>query len=146
MASERDAAKQSASEEESSDADLTTQLQESAEFRLEQIREEHRHKEAIHKQKLGWLGKFIGGAETGPTVVAFVAVVLFSVIGIGCLAAAYNYGNPNVAGWAITTEIHAQIIADSKAAATFWGDNGKNAFTIALSALGYIFGRGSKSE
>src|SRR5687768_13726352 len=92
MASERDAAKQSVSGEEKSDPQLTTQLQESADFRLKQMQEENRHKETLHRQGLGWFGKGLGGSDTAPTVVAFIAVLLFSVIGMGCLAAAHVNG------------------------------------------------------
>lgn len=121
MASDRDGALSSATAVEETDSELGEVLAQANNLHLELVKENNRHKEQMASGERGWFGQFLGGERNAPTVVAFIALVLFSAIGSVCLAAAYN--NPETG--------------------TFWGDHARNAFALATGALGFIFGRGS---
>ena len=82
---------------------------------------QHNHEINRLKAELGWFGRVFGSESHAAMVIAFVAVFMGFVTAIGLWALAYYTGHTET--W--STEAHFALGA-------------------ATSALGYVFGRGSK--
>lgn len=124
MASERDAAKSEAAEPESSDPELGKAIVDAQDLAnsLHHARENNRHKETLARIELGWLGGFLGGEKTAPTVIALIAALIGFGISFTCLV----------------------LAAKQADRAAFWSEWSSRALTVSTTALGFVFGRGLK--
>jgi hypothetical protein len=122
MASEREQAKQSASEPEPSDPDLGETLGAANQFNVELIKEANRHREQMAHGERGLLGRLVGGPTNAPTIIAFIIASVGLGIAMWCLSQASAPG----------------------ADADFWSKQAERAFAFSGTAVGFIFGRGLK--
>ncbi|WP_113384946.1 hypothetical protein [Rhizobium mayense] len=122
MASEREQAKQSASDPEPSDPDLGETLSTANKFHIDLVRETNRHREKMAHGERGWLGWLVGGPTNAPTITAFLAATAGLVIAMWCLSQAATQG----------------------ADADFWSKQAEKGFAFAATAVGFIFGRSLK--
>jgi len=122
MVSERDQAKQSASNPEPTDPELGEALSRANKFHVELIRETNRHKEKMASGERGWLGWLVGGPSNAPTLIAFLAASAGLAIAVWCLNQAAVPG------------------ADSD----FWSKQAERGFAFSATAIGFIFGRSLK--
>lgn len=122
MASEREQAKQSASDPEPNDPDLGETLGAANRFNIELIRETNRHREQMAHGERGWLGWLVGGPTSAPTIIAFLAASAGLLIAVWCLSNAAAQG----------------------ADAEFWSKQAERGFAFAGTAVGFIFGRSLK--
>jgi hypothetical protein len=83
----------------------------------------HEHDLKMRRAELGWFGVVFGGEAHASIVVAFFVVVLGFVGAIGLWTVAYFTGRPE-----------------------FWASEAHVSLAAATSALGYVFGRGSKDS
>lgn len=122
MVSEREQAKQSASDPEPTDPDLGDALNNANKFHIELVRETNRHREKMAHGERGWLGWLVGGPSNAPTIIAFL------VAGAGLLIAVWCLNQATIQG----------------ADADFWSKQAERGFAFAATAVGFIFGRNLK--
>lgn len=122
MVSEREAAKQAASNREDEDPELTNALTRAHSYQLDLKKEDNRHAEAINQQNLGWIGNIIGDGKSVPTIAA-LATIFLTVLLAGGLYVAMIY-NPEY-GDAFSTQAERSL-------------------AVAGAALAYVFGKGGK--
>lgn len=120
MASERSDAKASIQEQEGDDPELSNALVQAGKFRVEIEKEGNRHKEEMAKGERGLIGSLLGGEKSATITVAFIAIIIGSLVWVACLIAAYKFEDRS----------------------DFWALQGNRALGLTLTALGYIFGRG----
>ena len=84
---------------------------------------ENTHKFNMRRAELGWFGKVFGSEGHAAMVIAFVAVVMGFMTAIGLWALGYFSGRADV-----------------------WSSEAHFALGAATSALGYVFGRGSRDK
>lgn len=123
MVSERDAAKGAATNPEEGDPELEGALIAASKAKVELLREQNRHAEAIAKGERGWFGGVFGGKDHAPTFIAFSAMFL------GFIAF----------GWAIF-----QMANADEPARAFWWDVAQYVLTFTGTALGFAVGNSSK--
>lgn len=123
MVTEREKAKGSIVAEDVGDPELDATLREAANQRLDAIKEANRHREKQARINQGLYG-ILGTRENAPNNIAFIAVVLAFSSYTACVLAAGDNAN--------------QI--------EFWSRNADRSLAVALTALAYIFGRGSASS
>jgi len=120
---DRDSAKNSISDRETSDPEMEYALNSASKFQLEIVKENNRHVEAKIAHDLGFFGRAFGGEKSAPTYVALVAMLLgLFGAGVSIYMAAHD--------------------ADS---IEFWGKQIERSIAFASAALAFIFGRGSKN-
>ena len=122
MASERDTAKGAVVHKEETDPELDSALFSAAKHQLEVKKEENRHKEKINEQNLGLVGNLFGDGKNIPTSAALITVLLAFLVTIGLYLAAYTHLEQ----------------------AELWASNAERALAVALAALAYLFGKGSR--
>jgi hypothetical protein len=91
--------------------------------RTKQLELSHKHAMNMRRAELGWFGIVFGGEAHASIVVAFVVVLLGFAGAIGLWAIAYFTGKSE-----------------------FWSSEAHVSLAAATSALGYVFGRGSKDN
>jgi hypothetical protein len=124
MASERDQAISSVSAE-------TVQSNESEKLEvalsqgegIQRLAMAQSHEMNMRRAELGWFGKVFGGEAHASIVVAFVVIILGFTGAIGLWVVAYYSGKPE-----------------------FWSSEAHISLAAATSALGFVFGRGSKDN
>jgi len=122
MASERDAVLKSVVPADGgTEAKLDLALSEGE--RTKQLALSHEHEMKMRRADLGWFGVVFGGEAHASIVVAFVVVLLGFSGAIGLWIVAYKSGRPE-----------------------FWASEAHVSLAAATSALGYVFGRGSKEH
>lgn len=121
MVVDRNQAKQQASPAEPSDPQLDTILSDAGALRVALEKEANRHREVFAKDERGKLGSLLGGESSAPVTIAFIAILIGSLVWIACLIAAY-------------------CLPDQ---ADFWSTQANRALAFSLTALGYVFGKGS---
>jgi len=89
--------------------------------RTKQLSLEHDYAIKIKRADLGWFGVIFGSEAHASIVVAFVVVIMGFGTAIALWTVAYFTGRPE-----------------------FWSSEAHVALAAATSALGYVFGRGSK--
>jgi len=89
----------------------------------EQLKLTHQHEMAMKQADLGWFGRLFGAEEQASIVVAFVVIILGFSASFGLWWIAYSTGKVE-----------------------FWSGEAHIALGAATSALGYVFGRGSKNH
>jgi len=115
-------AKAGATNAENTDPQLKFALEQGGNLRVSLEKEANRHREAMAKGERGRIGNLLGNSDNAPTTIAFIAIIMGSFIWVGSLAVAYC------------------VPEDSD----FWATQGNRALAFTLTALGYVFGRGSK--
>lgn len=83
----------------------------------------HAHALTMRKAELGWFGRALGGESNAAVVIAFFVVVLGFSVAIGLWITAAHTGQY-----------------------AFWSSEAHMALGAATTALGYVFGRGSKDK
>lgn len=83
----------------------------------------HEHAIKMRRADLGWFGVVFGGEAHASIVIAFVVVILGFGGAIGLWIVAYRSGRPE-----------------------FWSSEAHVSLAAATSALGYVFGRGSRDN
>lgn len=116
MASERDDAKSGIIDKDKDDPELQKVLTDGHQFQLAQTQEKNRHAVAMRETEMGLLGRWLGSGQSAAYSIAAITLVT-------CLLA-----GTLVWAWA--------GIADA----------GKALYGIATTALGFMFGRGSKKD
>lgn len=123
MASEREAAKRAiTTAREGQDPDLTNALSAAHTLQLELQKENNRHVEEMRAKDLGQIGKWIGGKENAPFVVAIGLLVCGMLIAVGSLIAAANFKDQQ----------------------EFWSKQAERGFALAAAAGAFLAGKGSK--
>lgn len=124
MASERDAAKQAATELEARDPELEAAIASARLVNVDWLREEHRHTEQLARDERGALGVIFGGKDHAPQFMAFVATVLGFLIFAVVLVLIAKAGDATIR--------------------TFWWDVAQYVLTFTGTALGFAVGASSK--
>jgi hypothetical protein len=122
MASDRSDAKHAIEEPENNDPELNDVLQNASRFRIDLVKENNRHKEAMAGGERGFFGRALGGERMAPTIIAFLATTAGLLVWAWCLFQSSVDGQP----------------------AAFWAAQGERALAFAGASLGFIFGRGLK--
>lgn len=124
MVSERGAVKSHAITTDNNGSDLGSAFEAAEEFSesIHHTRENNRHKEELTRIELGWLGRFLGGEKTAPTVIALIAALIGFGISVTCLI----------------------LAATQPDRSAFWAEWSSRALAVSTLALGYVFGRGLK--
>jgi hypothetical protein len=122
MATERDAAIQSIVATEISAPEKFTDAISAGE-QTKRLELAHEHELNMHRAELGWFGIVFGGEAHAAIVIAFFVVIVGLVGAIGLWVAAYRTGKSD-----------------------FWSSEAHIALGAATTALGYVFGRGSKDS
>jgi hypothetical protein len=91
--------------------------------RTKQLALSHEHAIKMRKTDLGWFGIVFGGEAHAAIVIAFVVIILGFTSAIGLWVVAYYTGKPE-----------------------FWSSEAHISLAAATSALGFVFGRGSKDS
>jgi len=91
--------------------------------RTKQLALSHEHDIRMRRAELGWFGVVFGGEAHASIIVAFVVVIFGFVGAIGLWTVAYFSGHPE-----------------------FWASEAHVSLAAATSALGYVFGRGSRDN
>lgn len=119
---DRGSAKATAKDIDGDDPEYKQSLSEASHMRVTLEREGNRHKEEMAKGERGSIGNFLGGERNAPLTIAFLAVSVGSLVWIAALIAAYMFPDD----------------------ADFWAVQGNRALALALTALGYVFGKSAK--
>ncbi|MEZ5764896.1 MAG: hypothetical protein R3D69_11995 [Xanthobacteraceae bacterium] len=100
----------------------TTPAKADAETKLALQAADHAHAEKTQAAELGWLGKCLGGEKSAPTSIAFIAVIIGSIIAFISLCLAAGNKDPDF------------LTAFERALA------------FVSASLAFIFGRGTRPE
>lgn len=122
MASDRQTAKGAVVEKQTVDAELDAALAKAARHQLDLKKEENRHKEVINRQNLGIVGNLFGDGKSLPTTAALLTVIFGFLTAIGLYLAAFS--RPE--------------------SAELWTSNAERALSVAIAALAYVFGKGTR--
>ena len=122
MASDRDAAKDAVVKKQDDDPELDNALANAAHLQLELKKEDNRHEEKMHAQRLGFLGNWVGDGSHLPTTAALVTVVLAFLLAIGLFWAAFA----------------------QPGSGALWSTNAERSLSVAVAALAYVFGKGNR--
>lgn len=123
MEPSRDQAKATARDQEDKDPELAVAQSDAARLRVDLEKEANRHREAVAAGERGWFGQALGGRQSAPLAIAFIAVVAGFASWVWCLFQGQVQGNDPA----------------------FWGSQADRALAFASLALGYVFGRGYSS-
>lgn len=128
MVSDRSAAKGAIKETSSEDPELEAAFSAGEDYKLKHIQEQNRHAETMHRQGMGFLGRWLGGESSAPMFIAALATAA------GLAGAFFCWYH------AIGTTDHP--IASE--VAEFWSKQAERALAFGAAALAFIFGRGGK--
>lgn len=106
----------------SSSSNFDTALSTAEEATRQQYLSQEHAMNRLHAE-LGWFGKVFGSESHAAVVIAFVVIILGFITAIGLWCVAYRTGKTD-----------------------FWSSEAHLSLAAATSALGFVFGRGSKDS
>lgn len=110
---------------ETSDPEYDQSIRDSEHYRLEMLKEQYRHAQAMHDKSKGYIGRLIGGESNAASFASLFAVVAGFLTFVGCLVASHWLGLES---------------------STQWGEHSKSALAFAATALAFLWGKGSKKD